>query len=125
MESESGSKLTTLAVDGGMSSSDICMQAQADILGIPILRPAMRETTALGAAYAAGLAAGCWSGTAELARIKAAKEGNCHFDPEPSKKKEMLRRYRKWNQAVEMCRGWVRDDDPVEEDESDDEGNPA
>ncbi|KAH7357755.1 glycerol kinase [Plectosphaerella cucumerina] len=125
MESQSGSKLTTLAVDGGMSNSDICMQTQADVLDIPILRPAMRETTALGAAYAAGLAAGCWSGTDELVRIKSNKEGNCHFEPNQSKIRETARCYRKWNQAVEMSRGWVRPDDPIEGDDSDDEGNPA
>ncbi|KAH6696805.1 glycerol kinase [Plectosphaerella plurivora] len=125
MESMSGSKLTSLAVDGGMSSSDICMQTQANVLNIPILRPAMRETTALGAAYAAGLAVGCWSGTDELVKIKSAKEDNCRFVPDQAKIKETTRRYRKWNQAVEMSRGWVRDDDPVEEDDSDDEGNPA
>ena len=56
MEKDSGHKLEKLAVDGGMSNSNLCMQTQADIIGIPVDRPVMRETTALGAAIAAGFA---------------------------------------------------------------------
>jgi glycerol kinase len=125
MEEQSGSRLTSLAVDGGLSNSDLCMQTQANILGIPIVRPAMRETTALGAAFAAGLAIGCWSGTDELVRIKAAKEGNHTFMPDLARKDETAHDFAKWSQAVAMCRGWVRSDDPKDEDESDDEGNPV
>lgn len=125
MEEQSGSRLTSLSVDGGLSNSDLCMQTQANILGIPIVRPAMRETTALGAAFAAGLAVGCWSGTDELVRMKAAKEGNHTFLPDAEKETETTHNYTKWAQAVAMCRGWVRSDDPQEKDESDDEGNPV
>jgi glycerol kinase len=63
---DSGTRLTELRVDGGMVGNDLLMQFQADILGIPVVRPAVRETTALGAAYAAGLASGFWSGLDEL-----------------------------------------------------------
>ena len=62
MEKDSGHRLDVLAVDGGMSNSDLTMQTQSDITGVRVERPGMRETTALGAAIAAGLAVpGCWS----------------------------------------------------------------
>jgi glycerol kinase len=66
MASETGVALTTMRVDGGITANNLCMQMQADILGIDISRPVIKETTALGAAYAAGLALGYWSGQAEL-----------------------------------------------------------
>src|SRR6185312_2577235 len=58
--------LDVLKVDGGVTANDLCMQLQADILGVPVSRPVVAETTALGAAYAAGLTAGFWRDTAEL-----------------------------------------------------------
>ncbi len=61
MNSDSGVPLASLKVDGGVTNSDLCMQIQADILGINVERPVMRESTALGAALAAGLASGVWS----------------------------------------------------------------
>ena len=67
MQEDSGIRLPQLRVDGGMACSDILMQLQADILGATVIRPKITETTALGAAYAAGLATGFWSGTEELA----------------------------------------------------------
>jgi glycerol kinase len=66
MANDSGVKLDVLKVDGGVTANDLCMQLQADILGVPVSRPVVAETTALGAAYAAGLAVGFWSGTEEL-----------------------------------------------------------
>ena len=66
MERDSGVRLEVLKVDGGVTANDLCMQLQADILGVPVSRPVVAETTALGAAYAAGLAAGFWRDTAEL-----------------------------------------------------------
>ncbi len=66
MESDCGSKLAELRVDGGATANDFLMQFQADILGVPVMRPAYAETTALGAAFLAGLATGVWSGTDEL-----------------------------------------------------------
>ena len=70
MEADSGDALTELRVDGGAAANDFLMQFQADILGAPVARPAYLETTALGAAYLAGLAAGVWSGTDELERFR-------------------------------------------------------
>src|SRR6185295_6958114 len=66
MNADSGVPLTTLKVDGGMVFNDLLMQFQADILGVPVIRPIVAETTALGAAYAAGLAVGFWSKVEEL-----------------------------------------------------------
>src|ERR1039458_3845241 len=66
METDSGVRLEVLKVDGGVTANDLCMQLQADILGVPVSRPVVAETTALGAAYAAGLATGFWRDTDEL-----------------------------------------------------------
>ena len=105
MEKDSGHKLEGLAVDGGMSNSDLCMQNQADIIGIPVNRPVMRETTALGAAIAAGFAVGIWKQFDELKEIN--KEDRMIFEPQiPKKKGDAM--FKKWEQAVEMSKGWVR-----------------
>src|SRR6202020_2552847 len=66
MAADSGVTLDVLKVDGGVTANSLCMQLQADILGVPVSRPVVAETTALGAAYAAGLCVGFWSGTDEL-----------------------------------------------------------
>ncbi|CAM5359539.1 Glycerol kinase [Streptomyces griseomycini] len=66
MEQDSGVHLDVLKVDGGVTANDLCMQIQADVLGVPVSRPVVAETTALGAAYAAGLATGFWRDTDEL-----------------------------------------------------------
>ena len=68
MQKDSGVTLTELRVDGGASANDLMMQFQADILGVPVVRPRITETTALGAAYLAGLAVGYWKSTDEIAR---------------------------------------------------------
>lgn len=110
MEKDSGHRLNSLAVDGGMSNSDLTMQTQADISGIRVERPAMRETTALGAAIAAGLAVkGCWTGFDELVELTRKKHGRRVFDPHVDRKKAQ-RMYQHWERAVEMSRGWVRDE---------------
>lgn len=114
MEKDSGTTLTCLAVDGGMSNSDTCMQIQADIMGIEVDRPAMRETTALGAAIAAGFAAGVWKDLIEMKGIN--KENRTTFVPH-TEIKEREKLFEKWTRAVDRCRGWIREDD--EEDESD------
>lgn len=108
MAADSGHALEKLAVDGGMSNSDLCMQTQADLSGIPVDRPAMRETTALGAAIAAGLATGVWNELDELHQVNS--KGRKVFRPqlEVSQRKRMRRR---WERAVEMSRGWVQDDE--------------
>jgi glycerol kinase len=116
MAKDSNHKLESLAVDGGMSSSDLTMQTQADLSGIRVERPAMRETTALGAAIAAALAVeGCWTSLDQLEQMMRKKEGRKVFVPQMDKKK-VAKMYGKWERAVEMSRGWVVED-------SDDEGD--
>jgi glycerol kinase len=105
MEKDSGHKLERLAVDGGMSNSDLTMQTQADIIGIPVERPKMRETTALGAAIAAGFAVGMWKEFEDLKDIN--KEDRSIFQPHVDKKRSE-KMFKKWEQAVEMSRGWVQ-----------------
>jgi glycerol kinase len=114
MEKDSGHKLEGLAVDGGMSNSDLTMQTQADILGIPIDRPVMRETTALGAAIAAGFAVDIWNEFDELKEIN--KEDRTIFKPQISKKKSDAM-FLRWSHAVEMSKGWVKESDQEVEDE--------
>ncbi|KAL2859026.1 hypothetical protein BJX68DRAFT_252751 [Aspergillus pseudodeflectus] len=106
MEKDSGHALSELAVDGGMSNSDLAMQIQADLISIPVYRPKMRETTALGAAIAAGLAVGLWRNFAELRDINRA--GGTVFRPQmPLEKSRGL--FSLWEKAVRMCKGWVGD----------------
>ncbi|RDW85861.1 glycerol kinase [Coleophoma crateriformis] len=114
MEKDSGHALEGLAVDGGMSNSDMTMQTQADIIGIPVDRPVMRETTALGAAIAAGFAVGIWKEFDELKNIN--REDRKIFSPGPDKKK-YRQMFRKWEQAVEMSRGWVRETEALDAEE--------
>ncbi|QDQ96764.1 glycerol kinase GlpK [Tomitella fengzijianii] len=102
---ESGLPVGELRVDGGMVVNELLMQFQADILGVPVTRPAVIETTALGAAYAAGLAVGYWSGTEEIRRNWSAERT---WEPSmPAERREEL--YARWNQAVERTYGWVQD----------------
>ena len=108
MGKDAGVKLTELAVDGGMSNSDLCMQTQADIIKIPVDRPKMRETTALGAAIAAGFAVGVWKSFDELKSIN--QDGRKYFEPKLDAKKSD-KMYRKWEKAVEKSTGWVDEDD--------------
>ncbi len=106
MVGDAGIQLTELRVDGGASRNDLLMQMQADLLGVPVVRPRVTETTALGAAYLAGLATGIWSGGAEIA---AQWQADRRFEPrlpEP----ERLARIARWREAVERARGWARDD---------------
>ncbi|PVI04170.1 glycerol kinase [Periconia macrospinosa] len=112
MEKDSGHKLTELAVDGGMSNSNLCMQTQANITGIPVDRPAMRETTALGAAIAAGFAVDIWKEFDELKEIN--QKDRMIFEPNISKE-EGDKMFKKWSRAVEMCRGWLSADETKDE----------
>ena len=105
MEADTGVPLTSLKADGGASRDGFLMQFQADILGRAVLRPAIRETTALGAAYLAGLAAGVWESREELSRL-----WRCDTTFSPA----MDARHRErlladWHRAVERCRGWARE----------------
>jgi glycerol kinase len=103
MAADSGVTLTTLKVDGGVTANRLCMQLQADILGVPVSKPVVAETTALGAAYAAGLATGFWSGTDELRSKWAEAE---RWEPQWS---DEQRRdgYAGWRKAVERTLDWV------------------
>jgi glycerol kinase len=104
MEADSGLKLNELRADGGAARNDLLLQFQADLLGVPVVRAAVTETTALGAAYLAGLAAGVYRGRAELAaRWKAERR----FEPRMGRGEAMERRAR-WARAVERAKGWER-----------------
>ncbi len=100
---DSGVALTELKVDGGMVANDTLMQFQADILGVPVVRPVVAETTALGAAYAAGLAVGFWSDLDELrANWREDRRWTPHED-----EAERERQLRLWKKAVTKSMDWV------------------
>ncbi|MBO9311386.1 MAG: glycerol kinase GlpK [Chloroflexus sp.] len=103
MEQDSGVKLTALKVDGGMVYNNTLMQFQADILGVPVIRPKVAETTSLGAAYAAGLAVGFWSNTDEM----RANWGVDHTWTPQMDEATRERLYRGWKKAVTRTFGWV------------------
>lgn len=113
MELDSGHALTELKVDGGMSNSALCMQTQADLTQIPIIRPKMRETTALGAAIAAGFASEVWRSFEELKEVNTA--GQTTFEAKMGAK-ESKKMFRRWEKAVKMCKGWLAE-------EAEEEGN--
>lgn len=98
--------LTELKVDGGMIANDLLMQFQADQLGVTVVRPKVAETTALGAAYAAGIAVGFWSGTDE---VVANWVEDSRFEPS-MEADERDRLYRNWQKAVRRTLDWVDDD---------------
>jgi len=103
MSGDSGIALKELRVDGGASRNDLLMQMQADFLGVPVVRPRVTETTALGAAYLAGLASGFWAGADELA---AQWVMDRRFEPALAQDERMHKRGR-WRQAVQRAKGWV------------------
>ncbi len=94
---------TELRVDGGMTANELLMQFQADVLGVPVIRPKVTETTALGAAYAAGLATGFWSDQAELKERWAEDK---RWEPE-LEEKDREREYARWKKAVQRSLDWV------------------
>jgi glycerol kinase len=104
MQRDAARPLTELRVDGGAAKNDLLMQFQADIMGVPVVRPQVTETTALGAAYLAGLATGFWSSTDELARLWRAER---RFEPSMSTS-ERGDRLEQWRRAVERSRHWVQ-----------------
>lgn len=104
--SDTGRALAELRVDGGMTRNDALMQFQADILGLPVVRPEIVETTALGAAYAAGLAVGVWP---DLDALRAQWREDVRFEPRMAEE-ERERRYRLWKKAVAKSLDWVDDD---------------
>ncbi len=103
MRSDSGVALTELKVDGGMVVNELLMQFQADILDVPVVRPLVSETTALGAAYAAGLAEGFWDDLETLR--KRWREARRWTPRMPGDSREA--RYAKWKMAVERSKGWL------------------
>jgi len=103
MRQDSGVTLDVLRVDGGVTANNLCMQLQADILGVPVSRPVVAETTALGAAYAAGLAVGFWKDTDEL---RANWNESKRWLPEWAEDRR-AEGYRKWKLAVQRTLDWV------------------
>jgi glycerol kinase len=105
MNADSGAVLNALKVDGGMVGNELLMQFQADILGVPVIRPVISETSALGAAYAAGLAVGFWSGMEE---IRANWAADRRWDPamDPQRREKL---YGQWRKAVTRTLNWVDD----------------
>jgi glycerol kinase len=103
MNADSGVDLTELKVDGGMVANDALMQFQADILGVPVIRPKVTETTALGAAYAAGIAVGFWSGEQDVIDNWAEDK---RWEPTMDAS-ERDRQYRLWRKAVTKTFDWV------------------
>ena len=103
MEKDSGVHLDVLKVDGGVTANDLCMQLQANILGVPVSKPVVAETTALGAAYAAGLAVGFWSTTDEL---RENWNEDKRWQPEWSEE-QRENGYKGWKKAVERTLDWV------------------
>jgi glycerol kinase len=103
MERDAGAKIPALKVDGGMTANALFLQFQADVLGVRVLRPEVTETTALGAAYAAGLALGFWKDRAEL---KAQWAIDRRWEPlaSPEVREKW---YAGWKKAVGKSLGWV------------------
>ncbi|RJK92629.1 glycerol kinase GlpK [Vallicoccus soli] len=103
MEKDSGVHLEVLKVDGGVTANDLCMQIQADVLGVPVSKPVVAETTALGAAYAAGLAVGFWKDTDELrANWNEDKRWEPHWSDD-----QRAKGYAGWQKAVQRTLDWV------------------
>jgi len=103
VHSETGEPLTALRVDGGAAVNDLLMQFQADVLGVPVVRPRVTETTALGAAYLAGLATGFWASPDAL---RAERKGDVCFAPKMAAGERAERRGR-WQKAVQRAKEWA------------------
>jgi glycerol kinase len=102
VQTDTGTPLVELRVDGGASANDALMQFQADVLGVPVVRPSMTETTALGAAYLAGLGSGLWKQTRTIAELQREER---RFEPHmPRALVNELRE--RWNEAISRSRGW-------------------
>jgi glycerol kinase len=94
MEKDSGVELKSLKVDGGMVANELLMQFQADLLDVPVIRPTVTETTALGAAYAAGLAVGFWE---DIEALRRNWDIDRTFEPQMDD-----------DTRAELCRGWKK-----------------
>ena len=106
MEKDSGVQLKELRVDGGMTANELLMQFQADQLAVPVIRPKVTETTALGAAYAAGLAVGFWK---DFEDLKQNWQEDKRWEPQMDEA-ERERQYRLWKKAVTKTFDWVDED---------------
>ena len=96
--------MTELRVDGGASLNSLLMQFQSDLLGVPVVRPKNAETTALGAAFLAGLATGVWASREEIAEKWSV---DSRFEPAMEREKaEAL--FAEWKRAVECAKGWIQ-----------------
>lgn len=104
MVADSGVAVAELRVDGGATSNDLLMQFQADILGVPVVKPVVTETTALGAAYLAGLAVGFWHSAEEIAKGVAIAR---RFEPVMSRDEAQAIIY-DWRRAIDRSKGWAR-----------------
>jgi glycerol kinase len=104
MTADSGDSLKALRVDGGASINNLLMQFQADILGVPVQRPKIAETTALGSAYLAGIAVGFWADTKEVSAYWALDR---EFTPHMSQD-QREDYYSNWKRAVERSRDWAK-----------------
>jgi glycerol kinase len=103
MVADSGVPMTEMRVDGGITANSLCMQMQADIMGIDITRPLITETTALGAAYAAGLAVGFWKNTDELKeQWKQSRRWSATTSVE-----DRASGYSGWKKAIERTLNWA------------------
>jgi glycerol kinase len=103
VNSETATPLEALRVDGGAAVNNLLMQFQADVLGVPVVRPRVTETTALGAAYLAGLATGFWASPQAL---RAKLEGDVRFEPKMGATERAERRAQ-WKKAVERAKAWA------------------
>ena len=104
MKGDSGIALQELRVDGGASRNDLLMQMQADLLGVAVLRPRVTETTALGAAYLAGLATGFWRDASEISAQWAV---DARFEPAMGDA-ERAATLQRWHDAVQRSMGWAQ-----------------
>jgi glycerol kinase len=104
MRADSGIALQELRVDGGACANNLLMQMQADVLGVPVVRPKVTETTALGAAYLAGLATGVWKGADE---ISAQWQIDQRFEPR-MKAAERSAKLARWREAVQRAKAWAK-----------------
>jgi len=103
MKIDAAGEIRELRVDGGASNNDLLMQFQADILGVPVIRPRIVETTALGAAFLAGLSSGFWGSVSEIDQVWQTER---EFHPAMSVD-EVAGRRERWNEALSRCRQWV------------------
>ena len=102
MKKDSGIEISSLRVDGGMTVNELMMQFQSDMLDVPVIRPKMIETTALGAAYAAGMAVGYWENFDDLVKNWGVDK-TWEPDMEETQRSEY---YHGWKKAIERSKGW-------------------